>query len=193
MLYLLNVYWIVFIVLLLFFNIYCFHAFIVSQWGQFARFAPTLGHQKHFIIAKLDDLLQKADKTMTIIDAGCGNGKLLRTLAERFPAHRFIGLEWSLPYFKYCVWSSAKYKNLVFRHQDMFQYDFGCANIIICFLIPKMAGRFGDKAQREMQENCLVISNGLEFPQLELTERSGKFSGIFPQEVFVYKKRQAAE
>lgn len=45
----------------------------------------------------------------------------------------------------------------------------------------------------EMQENCLVISNGLEFPQLELTERSGKFSGIFPQEVFVYKKRQAAE
>ena len=188
MTYFLNTYWIIVLILILIFDIYCLHTLITSRFGHYAPFAPTLGSQKKFIIKEIGEILNKSSFPLTVMDAGCGNGSLLKKLALKFPQHQFIGIEWSFPLYKYCLLSSEKLENLTFVHQDMFKYPFNQADIIICFLIPQMAEQFGNKTLKEIKQECRIFSNGLKFADLKLVKESPQFKGVFRQKVYIFQK-----
>lgn len=101
-----------------------------------------------------------------IIDLGCGNGRLLKRLAQLRPDCRFVGTEHApLP------WLWAKLINLDQRNcqiklGDFWHQDLGAFDIVYAFLSPAPMSRLWIKARKEMRLGALLISNS--FPVSEV-------------------------
>ena len=82
-------------------------------------------------------LLKNSNETLTIIDAGCGNGDMLRMLAEFAReisiSMRLIGIDANEFTISRARELSAGFKNIEFRCADIFEADVDC-DIAICTL-----------------------------------------------------------
>ena len=80
---------------------------------------------------------QKKEKEYTIIDLGCGSGKMLRHIADFGNKNGFkfhlIGLDANLHTIEYARELSTDYANINYYHSDIFAYEF--ANIELDIVI----------------------------------------------------------
>jgi len=105
----------------------------------------------------------------TVYDLGCGDGRFLFDAAKRTQAGRIIGFEISLLPYLY-----AKVKTLIFkdkrikvRYQNFFKADFGQADVIYCFLLPKTMKKLKSKLWREMKPGSRLVSYVFSLPGAE--------------------------
>lgn len=101
------------------------------------------------------------------IDLGCGDGHLLRRLADARPECRFTGVEHAP-----ATWLLAKLMNLGrpnvnIRYGDFWQQNLGRYDVVYAFLSPAPMQSLADKARAEMQEGKLLISNSFPLPNQE--------------------------
>lgn len=189
MIYFLIIYFSLLTFVILIFDIYVVSALISSKWGMFPPFVPTTGKRKKFILSSVGDILQKTEKKLTIIDTGSGIGSLLIPLAKKFPQHQFIGIEWSKILYQYSCYKARNLSNAKFICQDMFLYSLQKADVIVCFLVPKIAKRFSEKLNKEVKDTCIIYSNGVFLDRLYLVEESPKYYPSFGNPVFVFRKK----
>ncbi len=189
MIYLLTAYFIILTAAIIVFNIYAVWAVVSSKWGKYPPFVPSIGYRKNFIINEVSTLLKSAEHSMTVVDPGSGCGSLIIPLARQFPQHRFIGIEWSRPLYLYCKRKGTTLPNIEFICMDLFDYDFANADIIVCFLIPKMARRFANKIKTEIQDNCQIYSNGIAFSGMDVLKCSNVEQDLFRNQVFVMRRK----
>lgn len=101
------------------------------------------------------------------IDLGCGDGHLLRRLADARPDCRFTGIEHAP-----ATWLLAKLMNMGranvnIRYGDFWQQNLGQFDIVYAFLSPAPMPALADKARTEMAEGKLLISNSFPIPDQE--------------------------
>lgn len=106
-----------------------------KHYRECPPYVPSFGIEKKIIISNVREILKKSTRPLTVLDPGCGCGSLIVKLAKEFPEHRFIGVEWGKFAASIAKFKTRKLKNTEILCQDMFQYNFGNADIIVCFLM----------------------------------------------------------
>jgi len=103
--------------------------------------------------------LLPSDRSISFLDVGCGDGRVLARLASSRPESRFEGIEHALG-----LWLAARLRCRRLRKQcrvlrgnlwsrTLTQYD-----VVYAFLSPAVMERLWEKAQREMRPGTLLVS-----------------------------------
>lgn len=109
------------------------------------------------------------NKDSVLYDLGCGNSKLLRSLAKKFPSSKFIGIDNSfLPYLlsKTSV-LFGHYKNVEIRFENFLRSDLTTATHIYLWIYVKDINLLLKKLKKELKKSVLIYS--LDFPSDELS------------------------
>ncbi len=161
--------------------------FFVKGYRDYPPFVPSFGQTKKLEFAKISKLLQKSSVPLTVLDPGCGTADLLIKLAKAFPQHSFVGIEWNKGLYETAKFKSRKLTNVTLLCQDMFDYSFVKADIIVCFLMAPLMERFGEKIKSECKKGVVVFSNTFSIPNLPLTEEIKTRKFLLFGNLYIYK------
>ncbi len=95
----------------------------------------------------------------TVYDLGCGDGRILFSLANDFPDATLIGIELSIAPFLYAVTRKylGRYKNVSIRYGNFFRHDLSNADIIITFLLEKAYPKLLKKFDTELKSGAQIF------------------------------------
>lgn len=136
---------------------------ICSSLGE--RWAPPVrvsGKLKDAVLAELAKILEKANKPQKVVDLGSGWGTLLIPLAQKFPQHKFVGIERAWTPFYVSKFRARKLSNLSFVCEDFFKYSLKDADVVVMFLIGFMMPKVTDKCLKELPKGATVLA--IRFP-----------------------------
>lgn len=97
-----------------------FHEVMAEESGQ----TVVAGLEEH-ILPLVPGLVDQLEQGIDVVDVGCGRGKALLFLAERFPQSRFTGIDFSDEAMKCATAEAAErgLKNLKFECRDAAKWD----------------------------------------------------------------------
>lgn len=102
-----------------------------------------------------------------VIDLGCGDGGLLRKLAQMRPDCEFVGVEHAPLTWLWACFAAARLPNVRIRYGDLWSEHLGLFDIIYAFLSPAPMPQLWQKAAMEMKPDSLLISNSFAVPDVE--------------------------
>lgn len=103
----------------------------------------------------------------TVIDLGCGDGGLMRRLAQARPDCRFVGYEHAPLPWAWARLSCRRLPNVEVRYGDFWSHPLGDYGLVYAFLSPDPMPRLWEKARTEMKPGALLISNSFAVPDAE--------------------------
>jgi SAM-dependent methyltransferase len=130
-------------------------------------FVPS-ARKRHRMMLKLAGL-SKAD---IAYDLGCGDGRLVFSAAKH--AKKAIGYDLSVPLVLYGKFFSLFYPKSSIRFGDIWKQDYGDANVIFCYLLPKSMKRFHRDIWPKLKKGTRVISNAFPIHSLKPSETEEK-------------------
>lgn len=101
-----------------------------------------------------------------VIDLGCGNGKLLKRLAQLRPDCRFLGLEHAPLPFLWARLINLGQKNCQISLGDFWRQDLARFDVVYAFLSPAPMPRLWVKLCEEMSSEAVLISNSFPVPDV---------------------------
>jgi len=101
-----------------------------------------------------------------VIDLGCGDGGLLRRLAQARPDCRFVGFEHAPLPWAWARLSCRRLPNVEVRYGDFWTHPLGGYALVYAFLSPAPMQRLWDKACAEMWPGALLVSNSFAVPDV---------------------------
>lgn len=145
---------------------------------------PTYGKVKDAMIKEAADILETKDN-LIVMDLGSGWGTLLLPLAQRFPNHKFVGIELGrLPYL-ISVWRARKLDNLSFLRQNFFESDISSCDIMFVFLLNSTMTKLSSKIKNEMKPQSLVIANRFPIQNAKPFKKVSKGSDYYSYYVYL--------
>jgi SAM-dependent methyltransferase len=144
--------------------------FLVTVWKGFPAMiavGPIPAHKKGIGMAlELADIRPKEK----FYDLGCGDGRVLTKAVEKYNCQG-IGYELVLPYYllaKIRTKLSRKSKKIEIRCKNLFKADLENADVIFCFLTPKLMQRVGELLKRKkLKRNARIISYAFSIKGME--------------------------
>jgi SAM-dependent methyltransferase len=112
-----------------------------------------------------------------VLDAGCGDGGLLRHLARARPDCEFVGIEHAPLTWLWARVLAINLPNVHIRLGDFWKQPLAPFDLVYAFLSPAPMPDFWQKAVEEMKPGCLLVSNSFAVPDVapenlvELTDR----------------------
>ena len=125
--------------------------------------APPVMTEHEVIITALK--LAKIKKGDIFYDLGCGNGQVLIEAAKM--GAKATGFEISPYYYLLSKWRTAKYQNIKVRYQNIVQVDLSKAEVVYCYLLPKILKKLSPKFRRELEPGNRLISIGFPIKNLK--------------------------
>jgi hypothetical protein len=122
-----------------------------------------------FISTKSSDFNQilKASELKTgetIYDLGCGKANLLVKAVKEYRV-KGIGYELSLtPYLWAQLWSWISGTKLKLYMRNFFKADLSEADVVFCYLFPKIMKKLEDKFEQELKPGSRVVSYAFKLP-----------------------------
>jgi SAM-dependent methyltransferase len=113
--------------------------------------------------------IQKGDK---VIDIGCGDGRVLRYAAKKYPEAQFLGIDRNPLLIGYAKFLSIfkPRKNLKFKRANIHDFDISEFDKIYLYLLPNIVQEVLEEKRDQLKEGCIVLSFHYPF--------SKKFFGI---------------
>lgn len=144
------------------------------------------------MLFKAEEIIKCGGKILKIVDLGCGSGSLLIPLAKKFPQHHFYGYEWDMfPYFL-ANWRIKRLKNLTIYRQDFMKENLEKFDLILCNIGVGLENCLGQKLNREISEDAVVLSEIFRLSALKQEEVfSSKICGI-KTNIFLYRKNSSS-
>lgn len=106
-------------------------------------------------------------KDETVIDLGCGDGRLLLEAEKKTKGIHAIGFEIAPLVFVLAwmrkIWSGSKFQ---LRFQSLFRANLKNANVIFCYLFPNVMKPLAAKIRLECKPGTRIISNTFSIPEL---------------------------
>lgn len=109
--------------------------------------------------------LAELKKREMLYDLGCGNGDVLIEAAKK--GAKATGFEISPYCYLWAKIKTAKYRNIKIHYQNIFPADISQADVIYCYLMPKILEKLGPKFQRELKVGTRVVSIGFPIKKME--------------------------
>ena len=124
----------------------------------------------------------------TVVDLGCGDGRLLERLKKRVPGISAIGCELSP-----VVWLIGVVRSVVLRtgvrvrFRSVFRQDLSGADVVVLYLFPHLMQALEEKLDRELRPGTAVLCQTFGFPDRrpEQTVRVSRFGSQVS--VFLYR------
>jgi len=114
----------------------------------------------------LHEVLDPLPPGFAFVDLGCGLGGLLLRLARRYPEARFVGVETAPLSFAIAWLRTLFLGNCRVRYLSLWALPLADFEVVYCFLSPSPMVRLWQKAQAEMTEGALLVSNSFEVPDV---------------------------
>ena len=148
--------------------------FSLYYGSPFIKTPPNIQNE----IAKLAKLKPKE----TFYDLGCGSGEILRFIAKDSKI-KVIGVEASPILYIYTKLLTKTYPNIKIVLENLMKIDLSNANVIYCYLYPKMMAKLQTKFLHELKNGSRVIS--FQFPLPDI--KPAKIKQINKQKLYLYK------
>jgi SAM-dependent methyltransferase len=101
-----------------------------------------------------------------VLDAGCGDGGLLRHLARARPDCEFVGIEHAPLTWLWARLLSSNLPNLHIRLGNFWQQPLAPFDLVYTFLSPTPMPALWQKAVDEMRPGCVLVSNSFAVPDI---------------------------
>lgn len=117
--------------------------------------------------------LAKVTKDDTVIDLGCGDGRIVITAAQKFGA-RGIGVDLNP---ERIAEAEANAKNakvearVKFVEQDLFKADIREATVVTLYLLPSVNARLKPRLFEQLKPGTRVVSHSFDMPDWEPREK----------------------
>mgnify|MGYP001582040933 FL=1 len=144
--------------------------------GLDVPFVPT--PVAHFPIIAKALMIRPGD---VVYDLGCGDGRMLTHLAERFPDARFIGIERN-----FLLYAQAQLRkrlsqsqNLTFRRENFYESDFSDATRVYGYLLSKINDKLFPPGQYpgvRFVSRAFTLSHHTPVATVELSKKRGLHS-----------------
>lgn len=123
----------------------------------------------------------------TVVDLGCGDGRLLFAAENISPKIKGVGFEVApLVYALAWILKTIKKSKSKLHFKSLFHADLRKANVIFCYLFPSAMTKLAKKIQTECKPGTRIVSNTFHIPNLTLVKKYPpiKSSGLPP--IYVY-------
>jgi SAM-dependent methyltransferase len=100
-----------------------------------------------------------------VVDLGCGNGSLLRRLAQARPDCEFVGIEHAPLPWLWARFATLALPNVHIRRSDFWNQHLGLFEVVYAFLSPAPMAQLWAKVQDEMRPDGLLVSNSFAVPE----------------------------
>jgi len=118
----------------------------------------------------LADILLRKGPVFSFIDLGSGLAGTLYYLSKKFPHSNFYGVETAPLVFLISWLRCLLRKNCKIKYKSIWKEDLSEYDVVYCFLSPVPMPEIWKKAQREMKQGSLLISNTFEIPSAKPSE-----------------------
>jgi SAM-dependent methyltransferase len=108
-----------------------------------------------------------ANGYLSLLDIGCGDGRLLMRLAQKHPNRHFVGIESAPVLFLIAYWRSRKQPNCQIKFGDFWKISWAPFDVVFAFLSPEPMLWVWRKAERDMRENSALLSLAFTVPGIE--------------------------
>lgn len=129
-----------------------------------------------------------ADQTITIMDFGCGNGDMLRMLADFGKKNNIkfnlIGIDANAASIRHAEKCSEKFDNISYLAEDIFLYDFSKYNIDIALITLTLHHFKDDEILNLMKVIFNIVKKGIVVNDLQ---RSKLAYRLFQAIIFVFR------
>jgi SAM-dependent methyltransferase len=146
------------------FLLYIFNAANILRNTLLRKEAPYIPLSKN-VLERAAEEMAITDRSL-VYDLGCGDGRVLFSLAKKYPQGRYIGVEkYALPFLlaQINLFFHGRPKKIKIIKKDMFDCDFHEASHIFLYLFPGHVDRIYDKLEKELKKGTCVISCGFHF------------------------------
>ncbi len=136
---------------------------------------------------KLLEVINERQITGKVFELGSGWGTLAIPLARMLPHCHIIAYENSpIPYL-FSRFARILYQldNLEIIRENFFRASLAEADLIVCYLYPKAMERLKIKFERELKEECLVVSSTFAVPEWR-AERVAEAPDQYRTKIYVY-------
>jgi hypothetical protein len=130
-------------------------------------------------------------ENIKIYDLGAGLGGLCLRIARDFPQAEIVGIEMAWPYWLYAFLRRklSRCGNVRFLLADFWKHDIGDGDIVIFYLGDIAMAAMGEKLQREVKSNRLVISNTFPLPEEWRPLRRIPVQAWLGKEIILYRQK----
>jgi SAM-dependent methyltransferase len=131
---------------------------LVLPFTQGALYVST---SRAKIAAFIDAVPMRADQTL--IDLGCGDGRVLREAQKRYGVHT-IGYEINPVACLKARLSSFGPYNIKIRRENFWEADLSVADVVFCYLYPDVMKKLAAKLAADLKPGTVVVSSNFSLP-----------------------------
>lgn len=103
----------------------------------------------------------------SLLDIGCGDGRLLLRLSQALPDAQIVGIESAPVLYLIARWRCRKQSNCAIYFGDFWKLDWSPYSVVFAFLSPEPMLQVWRKAGREMNRNAVLLSLAFPVPGIE--------------------------
>lgn len=172
-------------------------SFSINPWWFFALSILLIALQWNAIFTRIP--LYRSDKIVgqslsrymdlhhhqSLLDIGCGDGRLVMHLARVHPERHFVGIESAPVLYLIARWRCRKLTNCEIRFGDFWKTTWAPFDVVFAFLSPEPMLWVWRKAERDMRSGSALLSLAFTVPGIQEDE-------ILPAhqfDLFVYQHR----
>ena len=171
------------------FEYYVIYTFIKSKMGKYPPFVTTKKAMLE-VISNAAAFTLSSEETKNVVEPGCGDARILKTLADKYPQHNFVGYEWDrFPYFLAKI-KTRKYKNIKIERKNFMTADYTDVKLVVLFTGNEIAQELSSKLRQDLPKGAIVISESFELPNfhcLEEQETGDKNHWFLNQKLYIYQ------
>ena len=171
------------------FEYYVIFCFVRSKMGKYPPFVPTKKAMLEEIRNAADPFLI-AQEHKNVVEPGCGDARILKTLADAYPQHSYVGYEWDyVPYFL-ARFKTRKYKNIKIERKNFMLADYTAVGLVVLFTGNEIAQELSVKLRQDLPQGATIISESFKLPNFTCVRESetGKKNHFFlDQKLYVYQ------
>jgi SAM-dependent methyltransferase len=135
------------------------------QWNAIFNRIPL--YRSDEMVSRVIADLMAQEKFRSLLDIGCGDGRLLLRLSKALPDAQFVGVESAPVLYLVARWRCRKQANCVIHFGDFWKLDWSPYDVVFAFLSPEPMLRVWRKAGREMEANAVLLSLAFVVPGIE--------------------------
>ncbi len=135
------------------------------QWNAIFNRIPLYRSDAMVSRVLADFMLE--EKHHSLLDIGCGDGRLLLRLSQALPDAQFVGIESAPVLYLIARWRCRKQSNCTIHFGDFWKMDWSPYDVVFAFLSPEPMLQVWRKAGREMKANAVLLSLAFSVPGIE--------------------------